>query len=178
MRARGFSLVEMLITMAILAILIAIAFPSFQGSLRTNRVAGTNNELLASLSLVRSEAIRSVRGGGICASTQGTECDGTWSDGWLVWQDADGGVPASFDDDTDVVVRHVNAREGVGIALTNISGVAVTAVGFDTRGRPVAASMPYAWTLTPGSCPAGSEFVRISEMTVVGQTKSLKGACP
>ena len=67
----GFTLIELLVTISIMAILLTIALPSFQGSMRSNRVATTSNELLASLSLARSEAIRSTRGGGVCASADG-----------------------------------------------------------------------------------------------------------
>lgn len=177
-RCRGVTLVELLVTIAVLAILVTIGFPSFQSSLRSNRVASANNELIASLSLARSEAVRSVRGGGICASSDGATCTGDWADGWIVWQDAVGGVAAAFDDGTDVVVRHVNAHPNLAIRLENSSGDEFEVLGFDTRGRPVAASMPVAWRLTPEKCPEGREFVRVVQVTLVGQTKSLKGQCP
>ena len=83
----GFSLVELLVAIAIVAILVAAAFPSFEGSLRRNRLATTTNELIASVSLARSEAIRSTDGGGVCASADGLACGSDWNAGWLVWVD-------------------------------------------------------------------------------------------
>ena len=89
-RQNGFTLVELMVTVAVLAIVAAIAFPSFQGTLRSNRVASANNEVLGLLSLARSEAIRSNRGGGVCGSSDGASCDGSWSAGMLAFTDTDG----------------------------------------------------------------------------------------
>lgn len=57
-RQNGFTLVELMVTVAVLAILSTIAYPSFQSTIRSNRVATTTNELIASLALARSEAIK------------------------------------------------------------------------------------------------------------------------
>ena len=179
-RCDGVTLVELLVTIAILAILVAIGFPSFQSSMRSNRVAATNNEIIASLSLARSEAVRSTRGGGICGSTDGTTCSGRWTDGWLVWQDVDsaGNSYGEFDEGADVIVRHVNGPANLSLTLTNTTGTKVDTLGFDSRGRPIASDMPLTWTLVPDSCPTGQEFVRVIEMTLVGQAKSLRRNCP
>lgn len=179
-RCTGVTLVELLVTIAILAILVAIGFPSFQASMRSNRLAAANNELIASLSLARSEAVRSTRGGGICGSSDGETCSGRWVDGWMVWQDVDsaGNSYGEFDAGADIVVRHSSNSADLSIILLDASEEELDALGFDARGRPIASDMPLAWTVTPAACPAGSEFVRVIEMTAVGQAKSLKGNCP
>lgn len=177
-RCTGVTLVELLVTIAIVAILVAIGFPSFQSSLRSNRVATANNELVASLSLARSEAMRNVRGSGVCASDDGVSCSGGWNDGWIVWEDGAGGTNGQFDEDDDVVVRHVSAPVDMMVTLRTSGGADVDTLPFDARGRPIAAGMPLAWTLTPNTCPTGSELVRVIQITLVGQTKTLKETCP
>lgn len=89
-REIGFTLIELMVTIAVVAVLAAIAFPSFQSTIRSSRVSSTNNEVLGLLSLARSEAIRSNRGGGVCGSSDGASCDGGWSGGMLAFADANG----------------------------------------------------------------------------------------
>src|SRR5690554_2596394 len=99
MRQRGFSLIELMVTVAIVANLVAIGLPSFQSSMRSNRVATGTNELMASFALARTEASRSPGGAAICSTENGTACGGGWNDGWMVWIDMDGdGLPTCDDD--------------------------------------------------------------------------------
>ena len=86
---QGFTLIELMVAIAVLAIMLAIGLPSFQGSLRSNRVATSTNDMLAALSLARTEAIRNTRGSAVCASADGLACDGEWDQGWLVFSDTD-----------------------------------------------------------------------------------------
>jgi len=56
--ARGFSLVELMVTIAVLAILLAIGIPSFASLIASNRLTSATNELVAALQTARTEAIR------------------------------------------------------------------------------------------------------------------------
>ena len=178
MLQRGFSLVELMVTIAIVAILVAIAFPSFESTFRSNRLATATNEMLASISLARSEAVRSTRGSGICASEDGSIGDGDWNDGWIVWLDEAGGNAAQFDEGVDTVVRHVESRQSLSVVALNTSGTSITEIGFDPRGRPSIVDLPLKWELKPDNCPAEGEWVRVIEVTLAGQVKSIKGNCP
>lgn len=175
----GFSLVELLVAIAIVAILVAAAFPSFEGSLRRNRLATTTNELIASVSLARSEAIRSTDGGGVCASADGLACGSDWNAGWLVW--VDGGNNAanhgSFQSASDTVVRVVNAHPRLVLAASNASATPISSIGFDYRGRPVTGAAT-TFQLKPDTCPAGQELVRALAINISGQIVNQKGVCP
>jgi type IV fimbrial biogenesis protein FimT len=160
----GFTLLELMVTIAIMAVLIAIAVPSFQGSLRSNRVATTSNELLASLSLARSEGIKSTRGGGVCASANGSSCGADWSQGWMVWTEKDGdGV---YDNDETVV------RYSQGKPRLQVAGSAAT-VAFDGRGRIMGGA-----AATIGVVPEGvTTPARCVDITITGQARVKHGAC-
>lgn len=178
MRIRGFTLVELMVTIAIVAILAAIAFPSFQATIRSNRLATSSNELLATIALARSEALRSARGAGICPSEDGATCSADWNDGWIVWLEAAGGTPGAFNAGADDIVRRIESPTGLVVELQDSAGDALDAVAFDARGRPVAAGMPVSWSIMPDECPEGDPLVRGIGLTFVGQAKISRGNCP
>ena len=81
---RGFTMVELLITISIVGILAAIALPSFQEILLSYKLRSYSNALVASVYLARGESIKSNTTVLMCASTNGTSCGGVWGDGWIV----------------------------------------------------------------------------------------------
>lgn len=84
-------MVELMVTIAILAILIGLAVPSFNSLIISNRITSHANELIASLQIARSEAIRNNARVVMCASTDAATCTGgpNWTNGWIVFVDAD-----------------------------------------------------------------------------------------
>jgi type IV fimbrial biogenesis protein FimT len=88
-RAHGFTLVEVVVTMAIVAILLSIAVPSFRYVTNSNRIAGEQNGLVGDLQFARAEAIKEGRTVTVCVSTDGNTCanTSTWQSGWIVFSD-------------------------------------------------------------------------------------------
>ena len=99
-RAAGFSVFELMIVLLMIAVLLALATPSFREFTRSNQVTSTNNDLVTALNLARSEALRRSTGVTVCSSTNGTSCGAAadWASGWIVFEDAAGtGAIASND---------------------------------------------------------------------------------
>jgi type IV fimbrial biogenesis protein FimT len=88
-RHRGFTLIELMITLVLAAIIVSLATPSFQNIIQNNRAATQSNELLAALSLARSEAVKRGARVSLCPSTNQTSCTGgtNWADGWIAFRD-------------------------------------------------------------------------------------------
>lgn len=84
----GFTLIELIVTVALAAIVIAIAVPSFNSIIQGNRIATQTNELVSTLNLARSEALARGVQVSLCPSTNQTSCSGSdWSGGWIVVTD-------------------------------------------------------------------------------------------
>lgn len=83
--SRGFTLIELMVTVAVMAILAAIAAPSMSELIDNRRAAGQAEELVASLQLARAEAIRRNARVTVCAGT-GIVCNGstTWGN-WTIF---------------------------------------------------------------------------------------------
>ena len=86
----GITLVELMVTLAVAAIIMGIAMPSFTGLVNGSRLTAQANELVTGIQLARSEAIRLNRSVDFCGSTDGTSCaaGGDWTQ-WLVLGVAD-----------------------------------------------------------------------------------------
>lgn len=91
--ASGFTLIEVLITIAVLVILLAIAMPQLGRLIHDQRVKGASADLHASLVFARSEAIKRSKFVAVCAKNAASnDCQGStnWSLGWLVFIDENG----------------------------------------------------------------------------------------
>lgn len=84
----GFTLIEVMVTVAIVAILVGIAAPSFRDALQNARMTGLANDLMGDLNVARAEAVRRNARTYLCTSSNGTTCTGTaWNEGWIVYID-------------------------------------------------------------------------------------------
>ncbi len=121
----GFTLVELLVSMAIFGILAAIAFPQMTGYSDNNRLVNQVNNLSSNLQYARSEAIRRVRS----VTIETLDGSSAWNNGWHVYVDTDGDSVA----DADELLRVV-ASLGSGTVFTGIGAVPDKVV-FTPNGR-------------------------------------------
>lgn len=81
---RGFTLIELIIALAVGAILLSIAVPGLTQLINGNRSTAYVNSLVGAIHLARSEAIKRNSAVVVCASSTGLSCVGNWSQGWVV----------------------------------------------------------------------------------------------
>ena len=131
---KGFSLVELIVTVAIAAIVVSVGIPSLQSSMRDNRQSTAINELSSALQMARSSAISRRERVTVCKSPDGLNCvaDGAasdWTQGWIVF--ADPNNPNVRDNAEEILHVHRAVRGNV-----TISGNATVAdrVAFQPQG--------------------------------------------
>jgi type IV fimbrial biogenesis protein FimT len=168
--ARGFTLIEILVTLSVAAILMGMAVPAFNSFVLNDRDVGQINSLVGSLNYARSEAIKRASANGIivCPSANGTTCSGTaWAGGWIVLDLNPGGlvlqtVPALNGSNT---LTAVGAATGITFLTSGLVTAALTIRVCDTRGANFARDVEVnvtgrvAASQTPGQAVSGAALV-------------------
>jgi type IV fimbrial biogenesis protein FimT len=91
-RSHGFTLMELMVSLAIAGIVLGIAAPSFTEFLRNNRLTNAANDFLSAAQVARTEAIKRQVAVAVCSSTNpqidAADCaDNTTFTGWIVFED-------------------------------------------------------------------------------------------
>lgn len=129
-RKNGFTLIELIVVMAVIAILTMYAVPSFKVSMVNNRLIGETTNLTSMLNLARTESLRRNDYVSICPSSNGTSCSGTdYSIGAVIFTDsANTGLTTGTQ-----VIRVFNkfpSQQDKGKGITKITFSPVGAINF------------------------------------------------
>ncbi len=108
--ANGFTLLELLVTLAIAGILLGIGVPSFGSLIKESRISSQYNSLVGSMYQARSEAIKGASDVTVCPKNAlgSTQCGGanSWENGWIVFLDntnTPGELTANIDADDEII---------------------------------------------------------------------------
>lgn len=129
----GFTLIEMMAALAVLAILISVAAPSIREFIMNGRIRAQASDLAGDLALARSEAVKRNVRVALCTSNNGTSCtESAWQAGWIVFADPDAdGALAS----PETVIKAASALSGGNVLSTTGQGTN-SAGGYYVEYRP------------------------------------------
>jgi type IV fimbrial biogenesis protein FimT len=173
-QSRGFTLLELMIGLAIGAILLGIAVPSFTAIIRQNRIANQTNEFMVTLALARSEAVKRGARISICSSNAAqTACSGAtdWSSGWLLFSDSEGAAGTIDIDGAAPDDRVIQAWPAPTEQAMNVQS-ARAFLSYGSDGRADVATL---FTITPHTC-AGDD-ARTINVNLSGRASKAATAC-
>jgi type IV fimbrial biogenesis protein FimT len=163
-RSRGFTLLELMTTITIVAVLLAIGVPSMRSMIQRNRVSSANNDLAASIAYARTTAINRGQLVSMCPSADGSSCTSAgqnFEPGWIEYTYPAGAASANKAyDNTAILLRAVDQRAGVSIYALQSQVITFglqgqlrpgTALVFLTCARRGESGIGTSTTMTPGN---------------------------
>ena len=173
-KQQGLTLIELMVTLAVAIILIAVGMPLFTGIAANNRAIAQTNAMVSAMNLARNEAVRRGTPVAVCASTAplptaSPACatsSPVWTNGWFVFTD----------DDLDGVVDTGETRLRMWDALS--VNATVTATGNEWVTFDNAGAADGLHTLQLGQSDATGTAARCVTVTGPGNIRMKRGTCP
>jgi len=111
---RGMTLLELMIALTIASVILTLGVPSFRAVIDNQRMTASTNEMVMTLNLAKSEAIKRVAYVSICQSSDGASCSAGglgWQDGWIVFANATNASLDSFDAGDELIRVYPRLRQ-------------------------------------------------------------------
>ncbi|MGY3930041.1 GspH/FimT family pseudopilin [Aeromonas encheleia] len=140
----GFTLIELMVTIALLSILLTLGVPSFNSLIRNMSLTTQANQFVASVQLARSEAVR--RNRNVLLSAQAGNAALHWERGWQVWSDNNGNGSL----DGGELIRQFGSFDD-NILVSDTAVLRFTSNGFLDGRSP----QGHLFSLGPSSCAGG-----------------------
>jgi len=167
----GFTLFELVLTLALVAIIVASALPSFEDTIARHRQTVEINALFHAVHVARKTSIVRRRVVSLCPSTDGLNCADShdWSTGWILFENADRDSPAQVDPGEFVLryhrvpddVRIVGNRKSFTLRSTTMRATNGTLTVCDDRQRVQPRALVVSYTGRPRTAdarPDGSPY--------------------
>jgi type IV fimbrial biogenesis protein FimT len=168
----GFTLIELMVTVSIAAIVLTLGVPGYTQMIQNNRMSAQANEFVAFLNLARSEAVKRGVRVTLCKSADRATCSnsGAWDQGWIVIVDgnnnatADEGAPLAVHASLETSSLSGNSLVSsyvsfIGAGVTQLTGGAFQAGTFTLcagvsgiEGRSIAVSRTGRITVSRVAC--------------------------
>jgi len=190
----GFTLIEMIVTVSIVAILASIAAPSFSSMLERSRATAQANEMVSALLLARSEALKRRNNVTVCTSIDQTTCAGNgeqdFSNGWIVFVDCnkDRVVDTSAGNGITVNCGNVDASGNIVLEDETVIKAQLGSKGMNVNKGGATSNAHYftynftgrsdvsaTFTVTKASSSTTLKEVRIA---LTGRVRTCDGVCP
>lgn len=168
-RQRGFTLVELMVALTVIIVLASLAMPSMIEFIARNRISSQTNELIADISLARSESATRGARVSLCVSSSGTGCGGSnWAAGRMVFVDTNGNGAV----DAGETILKVTSALGSNTTLTAAGFPNAAFIQFRSYGglNPATAG---SFTFCSASLPQGRQVA----VAVTGRPKSSTVSC-
>lgn len=171
-RQRGFTIIEIMLVIVLMAVMILLAAPSMRTMVISNQIRSFNSSLLNDMALSRSESSRRSQRVVMCPSNDQNSCTAgsAWTEGWIAFIDADSNGTRNTGGTSEPILRvKDSAPTSIQVSAVGVTDIRFRSIGVVDAARTI--------TICPSSTGTGVAGRQIS-ITTLGRVQSMTVTCP